>query len=125
MNFFAGVIFGFVIGLILWVICDTHDEDNLFKKAAVEHRLNLACDNAYNLGRLEEKRKKDILIERICTDIETQIQRDFKYSEIETVKVPCHYGIANGLQCALKTIDNHVKAEGEEDGRSNKEKAGR
>ena len=53
-------------------------------------------------------------IEEIRSDIEKQIERDFKYAETERVKVPCHYGIANGLQCALRIIDNHTKELGGE-----------
>ena len=46
--------------------------------------------------------------------MEKQIERDFAFAETETFKVPCHYGTANGLQVAVRILDNIGKAESEE-----------
>lgn len=47
--------------------------------------------------------------------MEKQIERDFAFAETETLKVPCHYGTANGLQVAVRILDNIGKAESEGD----------
>lgn len=48
------------------------------------------------------------VIEGIKAEIEKQIERDFAFAENENVKVPCHYGTANGLQVALRIIDGVI-----------------
>ena len=52
-----------------------------------------------------------IPLDDVKANIEKQIKRDFAYAETETLKVPCHYGIANGLQNAIRFLDNIGKAE--------------
>ena len=54
-------------------------------------------------------------LDDVKTEIEKQIERDFAFSETETLKVPCHYGIANGLQNAIRFLDNIGKAESEKE----------
>lgn len=58
--------------------------------------------------------KNGIPLDDVKAEIEKQIERDFAFSETETLKVPCHYGIANGLQNAIRILDNIGKAESEE-----------
>lgn len=53
-------------------------------------------------------------LDEVKAEIEKQIERDFAFAETETLKVPCHYGIANGLQVAVRILDNIDKAESEE-----------
>ena len=53
-------------------------------------------------------------LDDIKAKIEKQIERDFAFAETETLKVPCHYGIANGLQNAIRFLDNIGKAESED-----------
>ena len=53
-------------------------------------------------------------LDDVKAEIEKQIERDFAFSETETLKVPCHYGIANGLQNAIRFLDNIGKAESED-----------
>ena len=55
-----------------------------------------------------------IPLDDVKAEIEKQIERDFAFSETETLKVPCHYGIANGLQNAIRILDNIGKAESED-----------
>jgi len=57
--------------------------------------------------------KNGIPLDDVKAEIEKQIERDFAFSETETLKVPCHYGIANGLQNAIRILDNIGKAESE------------
>jgi hypothetical protein len=45
-------------------------------------------------------------LDDVKAEIEKQIERDFAFSETETLKVPCHYGIANGLQNAIRFLDS-------------------
>ncbi len=45
-------------------------------------------------------------LDDVKAEIEKQIERDFTFAETETLKVPCHYGIANGLQNAIRFLDN-------------------
>ena len=59
----------------------------------------------------EEGRKA--LIDDVKAEIEKQIERDFAFAETETLKVPCHYGIANGLQNAIRFLDNIGKGDSE------------
>ena len=54
------------------------------------------------------------LINDVKAEIEKQIKRDFAFSETETLKVPCHYGTANGLQVALRILENIGKTECED-----------
>ena len=54
-------------------------------------------------------------LDEIKAIMEKQIERDFAFAETETLKVPCHYGTANGLQVAVRILDNIGKAESEED----------
>ena len=58
--------------------------------------------------------KNGIPLDDVKAEIEKQIERDFAFSETETLKVPCHYGIANGLQNAIRFLDNIGKAESED-----------
>ena len=53
-------------------------------------------------------------LDDIKAKIEKQIERDFAFAETETLKVSCHYGIANGLQNAIRFLDNIGKAESED-----------
>lgn len=53
-------------------------------------------------------------LDSVKAEIEKQIERDFAFAETETLKVPCHYGIANGLQNAIRFLDNIGKTESEE-----------
>ncbi len=46
--------------------------------------------------------------------MEKQIERDFAFAETETLKVPCHYGTANGLQVAVRILENIGKTECED-----------
>lgn len=46
-------------------------------------------------------------LDEIKAEIEKQIERDFAFAETETLKVPCHYGTANGLQVAVRIIDSY------------------
>ena len=50
-----------------------------------------------------------IPLDDVKAEIEKQIERDFAFVETETLKVPCHYGIANGLQNAIRFLDNMSK----------------
>ena len=52
-----------------------------------------------------------IPLDDVKAEIEKQIERDFAFAETETLKVPCHYGIANGLQNAIRFIDNIWKGD--------------
>lgn len=52
-----------------------------------------------------------IPLDDVKAEIEKQIKRDFSFAETETLKVPCHYGIANGLQNAIRFLDNIGKAD--------------
>ena len=54
-------------------------------------------------------------LDDVKAEIEKQIERDFAFAETETFKVPCHYGTANGLQVAVRILDNIGKAESEEE----------
>lgn len=54
-----------------------------------------------------------IPLDDVKAEIEKQIERDFVFAETETLKVPCHYGIANGLQVAVRILDNIGKVESE------------
>lgn len=58
--------------------------------------------------------RNGIPLDSVKAEIEKQIERDFAFAETETLKVPCHYGIANGLQNAIRFLDNIGKAESEE-----------
>lgn len=49
-------------------------------------------------------------LDDVKAEIEKQIKRDFAFAETETFKVPCHYGIANGLQNAIRFLDNMSNA---------------
>ena len=53
-------------------------------------------------------------LDDVKAEMEKQIKRDFAFAETETLKVPCHYGTANGLQVAVRILDNIGKAESEE-----------
>lgn len=55
-----------------------------------------------------------ILLDDVKAIMEKQIERDFAFAETETLKVPCHYGTANGLQVAVRILDNIGKKESEE-----------
>lgn len=57
---------------------------------------------------LENKAVNEVLDE-IKAEIEKQIERDFDFAETETLKVPCHYGTANGLQVAVRIIESHKR----------------
>ena len=50
--------------------------------------------------------KNGLTLDSVKAEIEKQIKRDFAFAETETLKVPCHYGIANGLQNAIRFLDN-------------------
>ena len=52
-----------------------------------------------------------IPLDDVKAEIEKQIERDFAFAETETLKVPCHYGIANGLQNAIRFLDNIWKGD--------------
>ena len=54
-----------------------------------------------------------IPLDTVKARIEKQIERDFAFAKTETLKVPCHYGIANGLQNALLILESI--GEGESD----------
>ncbi len=56
-----------------------------------------------------EKKAVNEVLDEIKAEIEKQIERDFAFAETETLKVPCHYGTANGLQVAVRIIDSHRK----------------
>lgn len=56
-----------------------------------------------------------IPLDDVKAEIEKQIERDFAFAETETLKVPCHYGIANGLQNAIRFFDNIGKESEEKD----------
>lgn len=58
--------------------------------------------------------RNGIPLDDVKAEIEKQIERDFAFAETETLKVPCHYGIANGLQNAIRFLDNIGKAESED-----------
>jgi hypothetical protein len=47
-------------------------------------------------------------LDDVKAEIEKQIESDFAFAKIESLNVPCHYGIANGLQNAIRIIDNAV-----------------
>lgn len=47
-------------------------------------------------------------LDDVKAKIEKQIESDFAFAKIESLNVPCHYGIANGLQNAIRIIDNAV-----------------
>lgn len=65
-------------------------------------------------GELFNAVKNGTPLDDVRAEIEKQIKRDFAFAETETLKVPCHYGIANGLQNAIRFLDNISKAEREE-----------
>lgn len=52
-----------------------------------------------------------IPLDDVKAEMEKQIERDLSYSETEVFKVPCHLGTANGLQVAVRILDNIGKAE--------------
>lgn len=60
----------------------------------------------------------DATLDKIRAEIEEQIERDFAFAKTEEVKVPVHYGTANGLQVAVRIIDKYKKEnqESEEQG---------
>ena len=66
------------------------------------------------LAILQTHIQNGIPLNDVKAEIEKQIERDFAFSETETLKVPCHYGIANGLQNAIRFLDNIGKAESED-----------
>ena len=45
-------------------------------------------------------------LDDVKAEMEKQIERDFAYAETEVFKVPCHLGTANGLQVAVRILDN-------------------
>lgn len=57
--------------------------------------------------------REGIPLDDIKAEMEKQIERDFAFAETETLKVPCHYGIANGYQNAIRLLDNIGKKESE------------
>lgn len=57
-------------------------------------------------GELFNAVKNGTPLDDVRAEIEKQIKRDFAFAETETLKVPCHYGIANGLQNAIRFFDN-------------------
>ena len=57
--------------------------------------------------------RKEPVLDQVRAKIEKQIERDFAFAETETQKVPYHYGIATGLQNAIRIIDSIGSAEGE------------
>ena len=52
----------------------------------------------------EEGRKALVKVTKEA--LEKQIKRDFEYAKNETLKVPLHYGIANGYQNAIALLNN-------------------
>lgn len=56
----------------------------------------------------DEAIRNGIPLDDVKAEIEKQIESDFAFSKIESLNVPCHYGIANGLQNAIRIIDNAV-----------------
>lgn len=114
--FIAGLVTGIATTFALYMCFTDFKEEREFRKRSIEKRLLSRCENAYNTGLELGKRKaeRDFVL-KIKADIEMQIERDFKFSETESVKVPLHYGTANGLQVALHIIDSRYYVENEKD----------
>lgn len=53
------------------------------------------------------------VFDKIRAEVEEQIERDFAFAKTEEVKVPVHYGTANGLQVAARIIDKYRKGDKE------------
>ena len=83
------------------------DERTIFKQSPSDRQGTMM------LFRLMDSVKNGIPLDDVKAKIEKQIERDFAFAETETLKVPCHYGIANGLQNAIRFLDNIGKAERE------------
>lgn len=79
-------------------------------KRCKEYRLR--CGEAEYL---EGAVAKSIPLDDVKAIMEKQIEGDFAFSETETFKVPCHYGTANGLQVAVRILENIGKTESEEE----------
>ena len=47
------------------------------------------------------------VLDKIRAEIEEQIERDFAFAKTEEVKMPVHYGTANGLQVAVRITDKY------------------
>ena len=71
-------------------------------------------DGTYDYGDMNVIIQNGTPLDDVKAEIEKQIERDFAFSETETLKVPCHYGIANGLQNAIRFLDNIGKDKGGE-----------
>lgn len=59
--------------------------------------------------------RKGIPLDDVKEKMEKEIVRDFAFAKTESYTVPCHYGIANGLQIAVRIIDYmcYTESEGE------------
>lgn len=99
---------------------DKEDYEKIKKTSFVENTetmLNQSLEDRKGtmmLFRVIDAIKDGTPLDDVKAKIEKQIERDFAFAEIETVKVPYHYGIANGLQNAIGFLDNISKAESEE-----------
>lgn len=95
---------------------DAHKMDYYISKGIpLDSNSERAETQAYFAGEAygwEQGRKA--LIDEVKAEIEKQIERDFAFAETETLKVPCHYGIANGLQNAIRFLENIGKESEEE-----------
>lgn len=73
-----------------------------------------AYDNGYKHGYAAGRSDSDTL-DKIQAEIEEQIERDFAFAKTEEVKVPVHYGTANGLQVAVRIINKYRKGQTDAD----------
>ena len=67
----------------------------------------------YSKGYADAKAMCESMLDEIRAEIEEQIERDFVFAKTEEVKVPVHYGTANGLQVAARIIDKYRKGDEE------------
>ena len=78
----------------------------------IKHTVRSTAENG-NAPLVFEIIANGIPLDSVKAEIEKQIERDFAFAEMETLKVPYHYGIANGLQNAIRFLDNIGKTESE------------
>lgn len=70
---------------------------------------------AKQLNELPPVNPQNDVLDKIRAEIEKQIERDFAFAKTEEVKVPVHYGTANGLQVAVRIIDKYRKEQTDAD----------
>lgn len=55
--------------------------------------------------------RNGIPLDDVKAELEKHIERDLAFAKIESLEVPCHYGIANGIQVAVRLLDYMCNAE--------------